>query len=182
MNNNIRLLFTMDKKDYDPESPRFIRPSARAIIQNGERIAMVHSRKYDYYKFPGGGIEAGETAEQALIREVREEAGLIVIPESIVPYGYVRRMQKGQQDNIFVQDNYYYFCRAEQKQTEQQLDPYEEEEQFSLEYVCPDHVIAVNRAVRNGAYRDDRFLLAMAEREAGVLELLQKEGLCSAGK
>lgn len=73
MNSNIRLLFTMDRKDYDPDSPRFICPSARAVIRNGERIAMIHSQKYDYYKFPGGGIEKGETAKLALIRELHED-------------------------------------------------------------------------------------------------------------
>jgi 8-oxo-dGTP diphosphatase len=31
--------------------------------------------------FPGGGIEAGETAEEAVIREIREEIGLEVRPE-----------------------------------------------------------------------------------------------------
>ena len=174
----MRLLFTMDKKDYDPNAPCFIRPSVRAIIRNGDQIAMVRSRKYNYYKFPGGGMEAGETEKMTLIREVHEEAGLIVIPESIEAYGYVRRMQKGKQENIFVQDNYYYFCNVQQEQTAQQLDPYEEEEQFSLEYVCPEHAIQVNQAVRHGAYAEDVFLLAMAEREAGVLELLLKERMC----
>ena len=32
---------------------------------------MIHSLKYDYYKFPGGGIEDGESNEEALIRETR---------------------------------------------------------------------------------------------------------------
>lgn len=65
----MKKLFIIDLKDYDSELKRFKRPSARAIIINGGKIAMVYSQKYDYYKFPGGGIEAGESREAALIRE-----------------------------------------------------------------------------------------------------------------
>ena len=66
----MRLLFTMDAGDYDQNGRAFVRHSARCItIQNG-RVAMVHSLKYDYYKFPDGGIEPDETPVQALIREM----------------------------------------------------------------------------------------------------------------
>ena len=34
---------------------------------------MIHSIKYDYYKFPGGGIENDEDPVEAMIRETREE-------------------------------------------------------------------------------------------------------------
>lgn len=47
-----------------------------AIIRKGERI-FATQRGYgdfkDYWEFPGGKMEAGETPEQALIREIREE-------------------------------------------------------------------------------------------------------------
>ena len=92
----MRLLFEMDAKDYDPDGKVFSRPSARGIIIRDGKIAMVHSLKYDYYKFPGGGIEKGESPEQALQREVAEEAGLQVIPQSIREYGLVHRVQKGE--------------------------------------------------------------------------------------
>ena len=79
----MRTLFEIDTKDYDPKGPAFVRPSVRGIILRDGKVAMVHSLKYDYYKFPGGGIEAGETRPQTLIREVLEESGLQVRPESI---------------------------------------------------------------------------------------------------
>ena len=55
----MRLLFEMDQKDYDPTGRAFIRPSVRGILLLDGKVAMVHSLKFDYYKFPGGGIEAG---------------------------------------------------------------------------------------------------------------------------
>ena len=44
---------------------------------------MIHSLKYDYYEFPGGGIEENETPVNAVIRKTMEEAGLSVIRESV---------------------------------------------------------------------------------------------------
>ena len=169
----MRLLFEIDTKDYDPTGPAFIRHSARCIhIKNG-RVAMVHSRKYDYYKFPGGGIEDGENGETAMIREAREEAGLVVIPASVREYGYVHRIQKSDQpgEAYFLQDNFYYLCEVEEGVDAQKLDGYEAEEGFILEYVDPDRAIFVNRYVDHGP--KDQLML---EREAKVLELLKAEG------
>ena len=42
------------------------------------KIALVHSLKYDYYKFPGGGCKKNENHHATLIREVKEEIGLDV--------------------------------------------------------------------------------------------------------
>ena len=79
----MRTLFEMDKKNYDSSGKVFYRPSVRSIIIRGGRVAMVHSLMYDYYKFPGGGIESGETRHQALIRETAEESGLCVMTKPL---------------------------------------------------------------------------------------------------
>ena len=170
----MRLLFEMDKHDYDDCTHVFIRNSARGIIIRGSRIAMIHSLKYDYYKFPGGGIKNGENPVDAMIRETREETGLVIIPDSVKEFGYVHRVQKSDSDptECFIQDNYYYACQAEEEIVPQDLDDYESKESYTLEFVDPQTAIRKNRSVTESPYNKIMF-----EREAKVLETLISEGL-----
>ena len=172
----MRLLFEMDKKDYRGCTHTFVRNSARSIIIRGRKIAMIHSLKYDYYKFPGGGIENGEEPPEAMIRETREEAGLVVIPESVREYGMVHRVQKSDRDDTecFLQDNFYYLCDAEDDPIPQDLNEYEANESYRLEFIDPETAIRKNRSVKNSPYNG-----LMFEREARILELLRSEGLLS---
>ena len=89
----MRTLFEMDKKDYSRCNHTYTRNSARSIIIRDGRVAMVHSLKYDYYKFPGGGIEEGENPIDAMIRETREEAGLRVVPELFIGFRKATKMR-----------------------------------------------------------------------------------------
>ncbi|MBQ9827289.1 MAG: NUDIX domain-containing protein [Lachnospiraceae bacterium] len=175
----MRLLFEMDKKDHDACTHSFVRDSARSIIIRDGRPAMIHSMKFDYYKFPGGGIEDGEDPVDALLRETREEAGLVIMPGSVREYGYVHRVQKSDRDvtERFVQDNYYYLCEAERRSVSQELDDYEAGESYTLEYPDPAEAIRKNRSVTGSPYNRMMF-----EREARVLELLMEEGIVISGE
>ena len=170
----MRLLFEMDQKDYAQCTHTFTRNSARSIMIRDGKVAMIHSLKYDYFKFPGGGIENGEDLVEAMIRETQEEAGLVVVPESVKEYGYVHRIQRSDKDatECFIQDNYYYLCRAKDVMVPQQLDDYEAQESYRLEYVEPLAAIKKNYSVKNSPYNR-----LMFEREARVLEILIAEGL-----
>ncbi len=168
----MRLLFSIDTGDYNPDGTVLSRPSARGIIIRDGRVAMVHSLKFDYYKFPGGGIEPGESAVEAMIREVAEESGLTVLPETVREYGRVHRVSKGRDVDMFVQDNDYFLCEAADSLHAQHLDTYEQDASFVLEYVTAAHAIRINREADHGDFPYG----TMTERDARVLELLVEEG------
>lgn len=167
-------LFTIDLKDYNESFTRYKRPSVRGIIIKDKKVALVYSHKFDYYKFPGGGIEKNETKINTLIREISEETGLQVSENSIIEYGSVLRIQKSRfaENEIFEQENFYYLCNVESTIFSQSLDQYELEEGFELRYVSAIEAINVNRTHDHSDY--DAMLI---EREARVLELLIKDGL-----
>lgn len=53
-----------------------VRKSARGIIfKDDGQIAIFHKKNKNEYKLPGGGIDEGETPEEAFKREVLEETG-----------------------------------------------------------------------------------------------------------
>ena len=170
----MRLLFSIDKQDYADCTYTFVRNSARSIILRDGKVAMIHSLRDDYYKFPGGGIEKDETPVEAMIRETREEAGLVVRPETVREYGLVHRIQRGGVDpnECFIQDNFYYLCEAEEEIHPPQMEDYEQAAGFTLEFVDVRHAIRTNResALENRYH-------TMLHREARVLELLIEEGI-----
>jgi len=67
---------------------------ARAFIIKDGKILLCRRKEADYFFFPGGHIEHGEKAEEALRREIKEEIGRIFSVEEFV----------GANENYFNQD------------------------------------------------------------------------------
>ena len=168
----MRDLFEIDLHDYDINGTTTIRPSSRAIIIKDNKLAMIYSKKYKYYKFPGGGINHDESNVDALIRETKEETGLIVIPESIKEFGKVHRIHKGDIEDVFIQDNFYYLCDVKEEIEQTSLDDYEQDEGFTLQYVTSDVVIKAN-TLCHGKSPDD----IMLDREIKIINILKQEAL-----
>lgn len=169
----MKLLFTIDLKDYDSNWEKFYRPSVRGIILDNEgSVAMIYSGKGHFYKFPGGGIEGNETHLETLMREIREETGMRLIPESVREFGEVLKIQKGHEggkDVIHVQENFYYTCEVESEIGNQELEDDEKQLDYVLRFVPIEEAIATNAAFKS----KNVFLEQMVKREKTVLEIIK---------
>jgi ADP-ribose pyrophosphatase YjhB (NUDIX family) len=69
-----------------PQRP-FLAVSA-AIARGGRLLVVRRARKpaLSLYSFPGGVVELGETIAQAVLREVREETALAIVPVSLAGF------------------------------------------------------------------------------------------------
>ncbi|MEK7060014.1 MAG: NUDIX domain-containing protein [Patescibacteria group bacterium] len=70
-----------------------VREAGRAVvIDENNKIALLHVSKENYYKLPGGGIEEGEDKMSALKRECQEEIGCDI--EVVNEIGFIVEYRK----------------------------------------------------------------------------------------
>ncbi len=72
----VECLTLSGEKRLFPRERLVLRPAAYALILHRGRVLLLTMRETGKYHLPGGGIHPGETIEQTLRREVREEAGI----------------------------------------------------------------------------------------------------------
>ncbi|HQV94233.1 MAG TPA: NUDIX domain-containing protein [Anaerolineales bacterium] len=58
-----------------------MRIRAGVVLIEDNKVALIerHRAGLDYFVFPGGGVDEGETVEKAAVREAREELGVEVV-------------------------------------------------------------------------------------------------------
>ncbi len=143
----------IDKRNYNVMWEKVTRTAIRGIIESDGKIALIHSSKYGDYKFPGGGMEAGESMEETLIREVSEETGLKVVPESIRYWGKVKEIKKDKEQNrIFEQISYYFHCDILPEKGKRNLNEYEEKYEYVLMWKTLEEAIENNTIANNTEY------------------------------
>lgn len=52
----------------------------------GDELVIVYSEAKGYWTPPGGGVEPGETVEEAIVREVLEETNMRVLKQCVIGY------------------------------------------------------------------------------------------------
>ena len=73
----------------DTDSVRVVTVVAAALIREDGAILLTQrpagKSMAGLWEFPGGKLEAGETPEQALVRELKEELGISIDPTALKP-------------------------------------------------------------------------------------------------
>jgi 8-oxo-dGTP diphosphatase len=73
---------------------------AAGILIRDRKLLVERSKDKEFFIAPGGSIEDGETAEEAVIRELMEEFQVTVIPEDLSVFGKFRALAAGQEEKV----------------------------------------------------------------------------------
>ena len=162
----MKRLLTLDLKNYTDDMPVLEKHTVRAVILRGGKMAMQCSGKGEY-KIPGGGVEGSESHTDTLLREVREETGLLVKHESITPIGEILELREDVFDKgvKYVCHSYFYFCEVRDEVVETQMTPSEIAKGFHPVWELPAAIVAANDVIQTEPWqkRDTEFVRMLAE-------------------
>jgi len=136
----------------------------------GRNLLMILSTNAGDYKFPGGGVDEGETYSQALCREVQEKCGMSVRhvgAEIGAVIEYNLPVEKSH--DVFKMTSLFYYCDVEDGFGKQKLDDYELALGLKPLWIDVDSAIQLNKALLH-ADNAPRWL----QREIFVLEYIHQ--------
>ena len=138
-------LLLLDSENYDEGMDELVRISVRGIIFVGDKMLFIEDNKGEV-KLPGGGQEPGESDAETLIREVREETGCEVLPDTIIPFGYIEEKRRGfHEEMIFHQFSRLYFCEVSDKREATEFSNNEKSYGMQFKMFTLEEAIAKNR-------------------------------------
>lgn len=130
-----------------PQTPVHInqRTAVRGVIHYQNKILMVQTNCGDY-KFPGGGMEEGETEKETLLREITEETGYTDIHIGVkIGETFEQNIDTEDPNSYFQMKSCYYECwLMSDKRAPGVLDDYEEKLGFRGTFVTVEEAYQSN--------------------------------------
>lgn len=140
----------------DLDGPVLRRRAVRAVVLRGRTLLLLRTRD-GHFAFPGGGVQPGESDEDALRREVEEECGLGV-GVVLGSLGDVHELAAARPDDgcdVFAMTSVYLRCTVVPGPGRSRLSPAEAALGLEPVWTDVDEAIAVNRS---GLVDGPRFL------------------------
>lgn len=129
----MELLKHITDEDISASGKVAVAPPRRAVravlVDEAGHMALLYIKKYDVYTIPGGGVEADESLEAALKRELLEETGCAC--EIIRGLGYISE-NRGLHN--FTQISYYYHAKVVGEKGAPNMTQEEREEQTEVQW------------------------------------------------
>ena len=157
----MKRLLTIDLKDYTDDMPVFEKHTVRGVILRDGRMSMQLGSNGEY-KIPGGGVEGDESHAVALEREVREEMGLIVIPQTIEEIGEILELREDvfHKGVKYICHSFFYFCDVQEETVPTQMTESEIVKGYHPVWEYPEVICRENDAIQMQLWqkRDTEFV------------------------
>ncbi|WP_426350569.1 NUDIX hydrolase [Alloiococcus sp. CFN-8] len=147
------------------------RIAARGIIESRGKLLMIKTNRGDY-KFPGGGVQRGESQKEALVREIEEETGYKV-KRVIGKIGVVKQVNPDNytENCTFQMYSNYYLCSLSEEKGVQNLEEYEKKLGYKPYWIDIDKALEINEKLLAEGNKERS---PWIERETRVLRFLKK--------
>lgn len=163
----MKTLLIMDENNYKNTTKVFEKYAVRGVVRRNGKIA-VQQAGHGEYKLLGGGVEGEESYESTLFREVREEGGLIVKPESVELVGEIVEMRRDIFDPEvkYVCHTIFFYCDVEEETVPLEMTASEIAQGFQFVWVSPEQFIRVNKTMMG---------MPWTQRDAAFVEMMMKK-------
>ena len=82
-------------------------PTAGLLIIKEKKVLLAYSTNKQCFYLPGGKIDAGETAEEALCREIMEELNIQIHPIDLIYFAHISAPAYGEADGLVMEQDCY---------------------------------------------------------------------------
>ncbi len=115
------------------EQSKYKKAARAVIVDDKNRVAIIDVRNGEYFKIPGGGIEEGETVDQAVRREAMEEAGSEI--KIVQDLGEQKFVDPGPDYNNLIHHSVCFLARKTDEHKNPSFDDWEKSNNFQLLWV-----------------------------------------------
>lgn len=89
-------------------------PTAGLVVVRNNKVLLAYSKNKNAWYLPGGKIDQGETAQEALIREIEEELNLTLSSDRLQYYCHTTAPAYGERPNVIMEQECFLYDLQEE--------------------------------------------------------------------